>query len=232
MKEDIKNDEGQELENKAEAQELYDTLCEELEGVIPEEIFTVIKGIEPIEAAIMMLWQYGGCIRINNPEVDLKGEYEFPEEVKELNDIIGSYSFSIAQTPFIALARAAAAEQDFNEEIIMSRDLKGYVPIIIKEENKVKRVCLVDYENHTLDITIGLDLRLDINMTGSAQEQNLALADGMKNLEAHLDKFKETAENPPALFNDPEEEKVVTAWAKKHSYTIQGVFRASIDRYF
>ncbi|WP_251198362.1 hypothetical protein [Anaerotardibacter muris] len=232
MKDDIENSNEQKLENDTETRELFNTLCEELEGVIPEDIFTKIKEIKPVEAAIMLLWQYGGCIRLNNPEVDLKCEYEFPEEVKELNDAVESYSFAIAETPFIALAQAAAAEQDFNEEIIMSRDLKGYVPLVIEKDGKVQHVCLVNYEDHTLERTMNLGLRLDIDMTGNPQEQETAMAEGMRGLEQYLDELKKSMENPPKLFEDPDEERAVDTWAKKHSYTIQRVFRASMDRYF
>lgn len=220
------------VDHNQELQTMLDELCTELEGVIPEQIFEIIKQVQPLEAAIKLLWEYGGSIRINNPEVDLKKDYSYPAEVNELNDEVGAFSFTIAKSPFMALAGAASAGINANEEVIQSCDLEGYVPIIITESKKVKRICLVNYEERRLDVTTGFGLSLNIDMSGDSTEQEAALAKGTKELENYLDELKQQIDDLPELFDSKEEEDAITTWCKKHSYTILGVIRSSTDIYF
>lgn len=224
--------EGIDQPTNQDLQTVFDELCTELEDIIPEDIFEVIKQARPIETAIMLLWSYGGSIRINNPEVDLKSDYNYPAEAEELNDKVGAFSFTIAKSPFIALARAVSLGINADEEIIQSRELEGYVPIVIRKGKKVKRVCLIDYENRELEITMNPSLRLNIDMSGNSTEQEAAMAEGVKELDNYIGELKQHIDNSPKLFDSKEEEDAITTWCEKHSYTVIGVFRASIDRYF
>lgn len=211
---------------------VFEELCDELDGVFPDEIFDVIKNVRPLEVAVKLLWEYGGRIRTNNPEVDLKGAYECPDEVDELDDAIDSFSFKIARAPFEALGRAVSAGVNADEEIIAAYNLKSHLPLIIMENGKAKRICLIDYENRTLEITMELGMRLNIDMAGNAIEQENAMAEGMKEFEHYLDDLMQQMAEPPNPFDSPEEEAAIMAWCERHSYEPHFAFRASIDRYF
>lgn len=215
----------------AEARELFEELCDDLDGVIPEKLLAKIKQVQPIKAAIMLLWQYGGRIRTSNPEVNLEKTYEIPEEVNQLNDKIGSFSFTIARTPFMALAMAASADINADEEVIQACDLDGFFPLIIRENNEVVRIGLVDTNAQELELTLEFSFGMNINMSDRQIELETAMEDGMKELKSNLNKLKKDASEKPKLFNSPEEEEAIRSWCEKHSYSVTGVFRASIDCY-
>lgn len=213
-------------------QTVFDELCTELEDIIPEDIFEVIKQARPIETAIMLLWSYGGSIRINNPEVDLKSDYNYPAEAEELNDKVGAFSFTIAKSPFIALTRAASAGINVDEEVIQACELDEYVPLIIRKDDKTKRICLVNYENHKLEVTMDFNMGLDIDMTGNAEEQKAAMDEGLKELSDYLEGLKQHIDDSPKPFDSQEEEDAVMTWCERHGYTVFATFRVSMDRYF
>lgn len=223
---------AQASDQTTELQTMYEELCTTLDGVMPIEIFDMLKQVQPLEAAIKLLWEYGGRIRANNPEIDLKGEYSYPEEVNELNETIGDFSFSIAPSPFIAIAQAASGNIDADEEIIQACELKDYVPIIIKQNDEVKRICLIDYASRKLEMPMGSLFNISIDMKGDPSEQSNAIAKGLKELESHLDALKQHIEEPPQLFASCEEEEAIRTWCARHTYSVIGIFRASMDRYF
>lgn len=219
--------------SNAEDQEMLEKLGELLEGVIPQELLSMIKSIKPVKYAVALLLGYGGRIRLRNPEIALKKPYEYPDALNVLNDNIGSFSFELAPIPFVALARAVSGDINADEEIIMSCDLKGFVPLVIKKDDKVTRIGLVNYENRKLELTLEIGLQLDIDMTGDAAEQEKAMKDGLETLDDYLgNQLKQLLTDPPELFASPQEEKAVTAWCEKHSYTLSPIIRSSIDRYF
>lgn len=230
MSEEIKQEEAGRPETDTKI--IFEELCDELDGVFPDEMFNMLKSVRPLEVATRLLWEYGGRIRTNNPEVDLKKAYDCPEEVNELDDVIGPFSFRIARAPFEALGRAVSAGVNADEEIIAAYNLESHLPLIIMEDGKAKRICLINYESHTLEITMELGMRLDIDMAGDAIEQESAMAEGMKEFEHYLDDLEQQMTEPPNPFDSPEEEAAVTAWCEKHSYKLCFAFRASIDRYF
>lgn len=230
MGEEIKQEAAEQPEIDTET--IFEELCDELDGVFPDEMFDVIKDVRPLEVAVRLLWEYGGRIRTNNPEVDLTKAYDCPDEIDELNDVIGPFSFHIARAPFVALSRAVSAGVNADEEIIAAYNLKSHLPLIIMEDGNAKRICLIDYENRTLEITMDLGMRLNIDMTGDAIEQENAMAEGMEEFEHYLDDLKQQMTEPPNPFDSPEEEATVMTWCEKHSYKLRFTFRASIDRYF
>lgn len=222
----------QSADHDQELQIVFDELCTKLEGTIPEQIFEIIKQVQPIEAAIKLLWEYGGSIRINNPEVDLKKDYSYPAEINELNDEIGDFSFRIARSPFIALACAASADINVDEEVIQACELDEYVPLIISKDDKTKRICLINYKDHKLEVTMDFNMGLDIDMTGNAEEQKAAMDEGLKELSDYLEGLKQHMEDSPKPFDSQEEEDAVMTWCERHGYTVFATFRVSMDRYF
>lgn len=215
-----------------EQRQLYDLLCDRLDGVIPDEVFDMLRNIQPISFAIDMLLEYGGRIRLSNPEIDLSKPYEYPDELYELNDDAGAFSFRIAPTPFIAIAEAVGARVNADEEIITSCDLKDHIPLIISENGDPKRICLIDYQNRKLQLSMELRMRIDVDMSGDATEQQAAMDEALNKLDQHLNDLKRQLANPPKAFDTPKEEQAVLTWCKKHSYEPAFVFRTSIDRYF
>lgn len=214
---------------KEETLAFFEELCEELDGVVPEEVMDTIKQVRPIEAGILSLWKLGGAIRTNNPKINLKGDYDLTSEVKELDDTIDGFTFRIARSPFMALAAAMAGDINANEEVIISRDLDGLVPIIIKEEGSVKRVGIVDYDERQLQLTLNLGFNIDIKATGTESEQADAKKEGLRKLEEALKDLKLRLDEPIKTFESPGEEKAVKAWCEKHSYTFAFVGRSSVD---
>ena len=188
-----------------EIKELYEELCESLKGVIPEELYPTITGIRPIEVAIEILLKYGGRIRMHNPEIDLTEYYDIPEGVEELNDTIGSFTFSIPPSPFIALAEAAKGVIDADEEIIQSCDRKDLLPLVIERDGEVKRICLVNTKEHMLEVTLELGLQLDISLAGSDSEREEATKKALEDLGSYLKKIKQEIERGPKLFDNPED---------------------------
>lgn len=222
---EIKND-------AAEKQEILEELCSKLEGYMPEEGLSIIREIEPIELAIQLLWKMGGRIREEFPHIDLIEPYDLPDEADKLDDTIGDYSFEIAKMPLIALSCAPRVQEDVDEMVIQAHDLKKCVPVIMRKEDEVQHIYLLNFEERNLEIPGDMKLSLNIDMTGSESEQEAAMGKGMKELEEYLDKVKDCKPDPTKMFKSAEEEQAVKAWAEKHDFKIAYVLRASIDRYF
>ena len=218
--------------NAAEKQEILEELCSKLEGYMPEEGLSIIKGIEPVEVAIQLLWKMGGRIREEYPHIDLIEPYDLPEEADKLDDTIGDYSFVVAKIPLKALSYAPRVQEDVDELVIQAYDLKGCVPIIVSKEDMAQHVYLLNFESRELEMPGDMKFSLNIDMTGNPSEQEAAMDKGMKELEKYLDEVKGCRPDPNEMFKSAEEEQAVKAWADKHDYKIAYVLRASIDRYF
>lgn len=217
--------------NQSEMQTMFDKLYEELDGVLPGEILSVAKEIQPIEVGVKLLWDLGGRIREKQPGINLTEPYAYPPEVKNLNDEINGYSFKIAAIPLEALARAASANIDADEEIIRSQDLEGYVPIIIEKGDDVRYIALIDYSNHKLELPLDCDLgfSMNIEVPEGSEGQSEAMEASMGELAERLEEFKEKASKGIKTFDNPEEKEAITAWCERHSYAFMFVVASSID---
>lgn len=217
--------------NQSEMQTMFDELYEELDGVLPDEILTVAKEIQPIEVGVKVLWDLGGRIREKQPGINLIEPYAFPPEVEGLNDEINGYSFSVAFFPLDVLANAARANINADEEIIRSRDLEGFVPLIISQEGKVRKIALIDYNDHKLEISLSMGFDINIELDGDISENQEAIKDGLRQLAENLKTLKQDIAEHPGPFDSPEEEDAIKKWCNKHSYELFPVIRSSIDLY-
>lgn len=245
MNEPIHNEQTGYEANKSELEELpacdadlemdpqliYDELSEMLENAIPGEIYTMVREMQPIEAAVKTMWQLGGRILGKYPGMELMRPYPYPEEVEKLQGTIGAYSFTVAKSPIRVLTAAAIANIDADKEAIKAYELDRCVPLIIKKGKEVERIGLIDFKEHLLELTVGLGFSISIDLGNNPSRDKLEMQSGLAELEDSLDELEELAERPPSLFNNAEEEQAITEWCEKHSYSIRGVIRSSIDCY-
>lgn len=219
--------------DQSEAQTMFDELCEELDGVLPDEILSMAKEVQPIEDAIRLLWNLGGRIRTTQPGIKLYEPYSYPAEVENLNDEVYGYSFKIASFPLEVLAKATTANINADEEIITSLDLENYVPIIIKEGENVRYIALIDYSDRRLELPLDCDLgfNMNIELPESSEEQKEAMDISASQFAENLEALKEKALKAIKPFNNEEDEEAITAWCEKHSYKYAFVVRCGIDIY-
>lgn len=129
------------------------------------------------------------------------------------------------------LTRAASANINVDEEIIKSRDLEGFVPIIIGQEGEARKIALVDYNDHKLEVSLDMGFGINIEMDGDISENQEAIKDGLRQLVENLKTLKQDIAKHPGPFDSPEEEDAIKKWCNKHSFELFPVIRSSIDLY-
>lgn len=217
--------EGADKENRP----LYELLCSKLEGVIPDDLFEKIKQMELMGVANLIMLALGGRIALKYPHLNLANEFNYPDEVNELNDTIGDYSFSIARYPFDALATAFTAQKNIDDTVRFACDYEGMVPLIIMKGGEFADAFLVNFEERMLDIPMGAIPGLTVDLYSDSEEEPVSPE---KAAEETVDRF--FAESVKTLdrgawVTDSEENDAIEQWADKHSYKVCPTYSMEID---
>lgn len=207
---------------------LYELLCSKLEGVIPDELFEKIKQMPLMGLANLTMLALGGRIALKYPHLDLADEFDYPDEVDELNDTIDGYSFSIARYPFDALAAAFTAQKNIDDTVRFACDYEGMVPLIIMKSSEFASALLINYEDRELQIPMGDFPELTVNLYSDSEEEPVSPE---KAAEETVDHFAESVKalKRGAWVTDPEENDAIEQWADKHSYKVCPTYSMKID---
>lgn len=216
--------EGADEENRP----LYELLCSKLEGVIPDDLFEKIKQMELMGVANLIMLALGGRIALKYPHLDLADEFNYPDEVNELNDTIGDYSFSIARYPFDALAAAFTSQKNIDDTVRFACDYGGMIPLIIMKDGEFASALLVNFEDRELQIPMGTLPGLTVGLYADSEEEPVSPE---KAAEETVDHFAESVKalERGAWVTDPEENDAIKQWADKHSYKVYPTYSMEID---
>lgn len=222
-----------EMLNEQEIDELYEELCEKLQGKVPDELLNMLKSIEPRMVSVKMMYDLGGRLILRYPEVEIVKPYDHPEDVEALEDSVDGYDFVLTKNGLQTFSAGMRTGQDVDDVVKQCDDLEGYFPIKICKGDDVLHVFMIDAEQRTIDIPFTETVQIDMYADGSDESFKVAKDNALEQLKASLEATMKAAEevaaNGPNWTDDPSERDAVAKWCEKHNYKIQYICHTNID---